>query len=174
MKIKQIEQISDTEANITWENGDVENFKDTDALTLLLMTDMKVGEEYQISLLLSPSDRSYFYARVYKITAEGVIFVNDNNEQILIEYKKIKSLKPIFVAKRLIENDLTQKQSTAKQRVEIELDELSLKCRKLEAFVISSKFTELGYTQQYLLENQLGAMLDYEKCLKARLDCWDK
>ncbi len=42
----------------------------------------------------------------------------------------------------------------------------------IENFIVGEEFGELGYAQQYLLEAQLSAMLEYEKCLKARLDCW--
>lgn len=161
MKIKQIEQISDTEVRVTWGDNSVQVLQGKCAKTLLQMTEMKVGEVHQIRF----PNGEIKTGEVAEVKETGITFLD-------LKYNKELSFGVFYLDDVVISPN--KPTNTAKERVENELDELSLKCRTLEMFVISERFNELGYAQQYLLENQLGAMLDYEKCLKARLDCWDK
>lgn len=62
----------------------------------------------------------------------------------------------------------------AKQRVVKELEELSERTSKLVKFTLSEKFNELTSTMQYLMKDQVRAMLEYGDILRRRLDCWDK
>ena len=61
-----------------------------------------------------------------------------------------------------------------KQRVINELNELSERTSKLVKFTLSEKFNELTSTMQYLMKDQVRAMLEYGDILRRRLDCWDK
>ena len=60
-----------------------------------------------------------------------------------------------------------------KQRVIDELNELSERTSKLVKFTLSEKFNELTSTMQYLMKDQVKAMLEYGDILRRRLDCWD-
>ena len=62
----------------------------------------------------------------------------------------------------------------AKQRVIIELEELSERTSKLVKFTLSEKFSELTTTMQHLMKDQVRCMLEYGDILRHRLDIWDK
>lgn len=61
----------------------------------------------------------------------------------------------------------------AKQRVVDELAELSEKTSKLVKFTLSEKFSKLSKNMQYLMQDQVRAMLEYGNILRRRLECWD-
>lgn len=159
MKIKQIEEISPEEVVLHWENGMVERIYGGDAKLILELTALKIGDKY-----CWESSDGRIVSIVDKIDEEGICFIDEDSGK---PWRAMYRGEAIALLEKNNCND-----KTAKERVESELDELSLKCRTLENFVYTEKYYDLPYSQQYLLENQLGAMLDYEKCLKARLDCW--
>lgn len=64
-------------------------------------------------------------------------------------------------------------QTTAKERVEIELKELEEKTAKLFSFLCSEKFVELKFAQKYLLRKQYKTMVNYCNILEARLSIWE-
>lgn len=61
---------------------------------------------------------------------------------------------------------------TAKQRVELELEELNEKREKLMAFVTSPSYQHLGSTAAKLLMMQQDAMSLYANILSLRLQTW--
>lgn len=61
---------------------------------------------------------------------------------------------------------------TAKQRVELELEELNEKREKLMAFIASSSYQRLGFTAAKLLMMQQDAMSLYANILSLRLKTW--
>lgn len=63
--------------------------------------------------------------------------------------------------------------STAKERVQIELHELTLKITKLDDFFKTSLYREISSIQQHLLTLQFDAMTTYQLCLKTRLKYWE-
>jgi hypothetical protein len=67
--------------------------------------------------------------------------------------------------------DEVQQELTAKERVQVEFDELGAKLQKLEAFIDSDKFKLLG-NQQGLLIDQRRFMEQYHNVLNARLNNW--
>lgn len=60
-----------------------------------------------------------------------------------------------------------------KQRVMDELNELSERTSKLVKFMLSEKFSSLSEKMQYLMQDQVRAMLEYGNILRRRLECWD-
>ena len=60
-----------------------------------------------------------------------------------------------------------------KQRVVDELNELSERTSKLVKFTLSEKFSFLNTNMQYLMQDQIRAMLEYGNILRKRLACWD-
>ena len=65
------------------------------------------------------------------------------------------------------------KQTTAKERVEIELKELQEKLKKLENFIENEKFDKLPEQQKNLLNKQAKAMNTYAAILVSRLIIWE-
>lgn len=63
--------------------------------------------------------------------------------------------------------------STAKERVEKELEELEERLTKLKAFVLTEVFSKLSKTQQILLLTQIDIMTSYQHCLRCRLLFWE-
>lgn len=63
--------------------------------------------------------------------------------------------------------------TTAKERVEIELNELEERRSKLKRFVLSEPFSKLSTTQQMLLMSQIDIMTSYVNCLHRRLKFWE-
>ena len=59
-----------------------------------------------------------------------------------------------------------------KQRVINELNELSERTSKLVKFTLSGKFSFLSTNMQYLMQDQVRAMLEYGNILRKRLACW--
>ena len=70
-----------------------------------------------------------------------------------------------------------EKELTAKERVQFELDELNQKIVKLSAFLFSSAIIEkkdISNAMKGLLRRQLAQMQDYAQTLQDRLAIWDK
>lgn len=67
-------------------------------------------------------------------------------------------------------------ETTAKQRVEHELEELNEKITKLSSFLYGSKILSMSLScdMRYQMEEQLRAMQQYARCLQTRLLIWDK
>lgn len=63
--------------------------------------------------------------------------------------------------------------TTAKERVELELNELEERRSKLKTFVLSEPFSKLSTTQQMLLMSQIDIMTSYVNCLHRRLKFWE-
>lgn len=63
--------------------------------------------------------------------------------------------------------------TTAKERVELELNELEERLSKLKTFVLSEMFSKLSTTQQMLLMSQIDIMTSYTNCLHRRLKFWE-
>lgn len=66
---------------------------------------------------------------------------------------------------------------TAKERVELELEELKQKIAKLSLFLFSKEIIDnkLISREMYgLMRNQLSLMQDYARILQDRLKIWDK
>lgn len=63
--------------------------------------------------------------------------------------------------------------TTAKERVELELNELEERRSKLKTFVLSEPFSKLSTTQQMLLMSQIDIMASYVNCLHRRLKFWE-
>lgn len=66
---------------------------------------------------------------------------------------------------------------TAKERVELELEELKQKIAKLSLFLFSKEIIDnkLISREMYgLMRNQLSLMQDYARTLQGRLKIWDK
>lgn len=70
-----------------------------------------------------------------------------------------------------------EKELTAKERVQFELDELNQKIVKLSAFLFGSTIIEkkdISNAMKGLLKRQLAQMQDYAQTLQERLAIWDK
>lgn len=63
---------------------------------------------------------------------------------------------------------------SAKERVQIELNELNEKMSKLSLFLFSEKALKLARQMRYVMQEQLRHMQDYAHCLQTRLEIWDK
>lgn len=63
---------------------------------------------------------------------------------------------------------------TAKQRVELELEDLNEKRQKLSAFFATPIFARLGSTSAKLLRMQADAMSLYANILSLRLSTWEE
>lgn len=63
--------------------------------------------------------------------------------------------------------------TTAKERVELELNELEERLSKLKTFVLNETFSKLSTTQQMLLMSQIDIMTSYVNCLHRRLKFWE-
>lgn len=63
--------------------------------------------------------------------------------------------------------------TTAKERVELELNELEERLGKLKTFVLSEPFPKLSSVQQMLLMSQIDIMTSYTNCLHRRLKFWE-
>lgn len=64
-------------------------------------------------------------------------------------------------------------ETTQKQRVEIELDELNTKINSLDNFKNNkTAFSKLPKAQQELLQQQYFVMENYKKILEKRLSIW--
>ena len=61
----------------------------------------------------------------------------------------------------------------AKERVQVELDNLVQNITKLMAFTFTEKYTKLSKRMQELLKDQLFTMMSYAQCLRDRLNIWD-
>lgn len=162
MKIKQIAHYPEEDCvKIEYEEGDELIFRGEEGKRLLQLTEMKVGEIYTIT-----NDRAQVWdATVEKISENAVHFVNVGSaEHGFIPYADAKSYS--FVKKKGV------KQTTAKERVEKELSELSERCKKLASFMMTAEYDKLSAAQRYLMEKQLQAMEEYECILNARLSIW--
>lgn len=60
------------------------------------------------------------------------------------------------------------KMSTAKERLDKEISELSDKKKKLDAFIGCEKYQKLTYAEQYLLKRQGSVMAEYIEILRSR------
>lgn len=72
---------------------------------------------------------------------------------------------------------VVEKVSTAKERVQHELEEVKERIVKLSNFVFSKEILEtefISVTMKQLLERQLSVMQEYAKILQARLIVWGK
>lgn len=70
-----------------------------------------------------------------------------------------------------------EKELTAKERVQFELDELNQKIGKLSAFLFGSAIIEkkdISNAMKGLLRRQLAQMQDYAQTLQERLAIWGK
>ena len=67
-------------------------------------------------------------------------------------------------------------ETTAKERVEKELEELSEKIEKLSAFLYGNKILNAGISREmrYQMKRQLLAMQEYSNALQHRLAIWGK
>lgn len=66
---------------------------------------------------------------------------------------------------------------TAKERVELELEELKQKIAKLSLFLFSKEIIDnklISREMYNLMRNQLSLMQDYARTLQGRLKIWDK
>ena len=162
MKIKQIAHYPEEDCvKIEYEEGDELIFRGEEGKRLLQLTEMKVGEIYTIT-----NDRAQVWdATVEKISENAVHFVNVGSaEHGFIPYTDAKSYS--FVKKKGVP------QTSAKERVEKELSELSERCKKLASFMMTAEYDKLSVAQRYLMEKQLQAMEEYECILNARLSIW--
>ena len=66
--------------------------------------------------------------------------------------------------------------TTAKERVEQELEELNEKMTKLSSFLYGKAILTTGLSNEmvYQMESQLYSMQQYAKCLQKRLLIWGK
>ena len=66
--------------------------------------------------------------------------------------------------------------TTAKERVEQELEELNEKMTKLSSFIYGKAILTTGLSNEmvYQMESQLYSMQQYAKCLQKRLLIWGK
>ena len=66
--------------------------------------------------------------------------------------------------------------TTAKERVERELEELNEKMTKLSSFLYGKAILTTGLSNEmvYQMESQLYSMQQYAKCLQKRLLIWGK
>lgn len=70
-----------------------------------------------------------------------------------------------------------EKELTAKERVQFELDELNQRIGKLSAFLFGRAIIErkdISNAMKGLLKRQLAQMQDYAQTLQERLAIWDK
>lgn len=70
-----------------------------------------------------------------------------------------------------------EKELTAKERVQFELDELNQKIVTLSAFlfgVVIIEKKDISNAMKALLRRQLAQMQDYAQTLQDRLEIWDK
>lgn len=67
-------------------------------------------------------------------------------------------------------------ETTAKERVEKELEELNEKITKLSSFLYGTAILAMSLSEEmtYQMESQLYAMQQYAKCLQKRLRIWGK
>lgn len=67
-------------------------------------------------------------------------------------------------------------ETTAKERVEKELEELNEKMTKLSSFLYGKAILTTGLSNEmiYQMESQLYSMQQYAKCLQKRLIIWGK
>ena len=61
-----------------------------------------------------------------------------------------------------------------KNRVQIELSELTTKIVKLIEFTYTENFNTLSEQMQYLMKDQLNYMMNYADVLRRRLHIWGK
>lgn len=69
-------------------------------------------------------------------------------------------------------NEKNQK-TTAKERVEVELAEVTDRKKKLYDFVGTSKYAKLSAKSKDLLSKQYNIMIEYIKILQERLNNWE-
>lgn len=69
---------------------------------------------------------------------------------------------------------VTPRKLSAKERVQIELNELNEKMSKLSLFLFSEKALKLTKQMRYVMQDQLRNMQNYAQCLQTRLEIWDK
>lgn len=70
-----------------------------------------------------------------------------------------------------------EKELTAKERVQFELDELNQKIMQLSVFLFGSAIIgkkDISNAMKGLLKRQLAQMQDYAQTLQERLEIWDK
>ncbi len=72
------------------------------------------------------------------------------------------------------ESKLNNQKTTAKERVEAELAEVTDRKNKLYYFVGTSKYAKLSAKSKELLSKQYNIMLEYIKVLLDRLDNWEE
>jgi hypothetical protein len=67
-------------------------------------------------------------------------------------------------------------ETTAKERVEKELEELNDKMTKLSSFLYGTAILTMSLSEEmtYQMETQLYSMQQYAKCLQKRLRIWGK
>ena len=67
-------------------------------------------------------------------------------------------------------------ETTAKERVEKELEELNEKMTKLSSFLYGTAILAMSLSEEmtYQMESQLNSMQQYAKCLQKRLRIWGK
>lgn len=67
-------------------------------------------------------------------------------------------------------------ETTAKERVEKELEELNEKMTKLSSFLYGKEILTMGLSNEmtHQMETQLYSMQQYAKCLQKRLRIWGK
>lgn len=67
-------------------------------------------------------------------------------------------------------------ETTAKERVEKELEELNDKMTKLSSFLYGTAILTMSLSDEmtYQMETQLYSMQQYAKCLQKRLRIWGK
>lgn len=67
-------------------------------------------------------------------------------------------------------------ETTAKERVEKELEELNEKMTKLSSFLYGNQILTMAISDEmvYQMETQLYSMQQYAKCLQKRLRIWGK
>lgn len=72
--------------------------------------------------------------------------------------------------------ETVEKTLTAKERVQIELEELNEKIVKLSAFLYSEKAIDksISWEMRNAMRDQLRHMSDYAICLQHRLAIWGK
>lgn len=65
------------------------------------------------------------------------------------------------------------KKTTAKERVQKELEELNKKIAKLSLFLFSEKALNVSPEMRYTMKDQLSYMSGYAQSLQHRLEIWD-
>lgn len=86
-------------------------------------------------------------------------------------YTRLSQLEDMIEQGKLVEKS---EPKTVKERVEIELEELREKTKKLDDFIQTSKFQDLSSIQKDLLVQQNNIMVDYIGTLENRLGNWEK